>query len=170
MRLPQIQTCDQELSLEVCTKTGYIWSNISLCNTNPKVCKHVLDTSLAAVGCILKLRPKCISTFVICILVSFLCRVVHSMFTHFVGETNIPDHWNFFALEEYLPGKFTKVLNNGGRVLRHEDDASKKFLAFAHYTLVKYKDMAMACDLQGMYIFKCMLKKNHPYTYRCPWT
>ena len=68
---------------------------------------------------------------------------------HFAGQAM--NHWSFYALEEFLPGRFTKFDNNNGRILTtlsNSTEATNKVLAFAHYTLAKYKNKVMVCDLQ----------------------
>ena len=65
---------------------------------------------------------------------------------------------NSYTLEEKIDEKFDKVMNNTGRILKHNGDRVEKLLAFAHFTMEKYKGKAMVTDLQGEHL---VLSKLH---------
>ena len=64
------------------------------------------------------------------------------------GPDELDDN-NFYALERRLEGSFNKIINNTGYIHITQGDVMRKMLAFAHYTVERYKGNAMATDLQG---------------------
>ena len=88
------------------------------------------------------------------------CRMVKVYLAKIHDEEDDDDE-NTFTLEEYMEGDFTKVLNNTGHIIRTDGDPAQKMLAFAHYTMHKYKGQAMATDLQGRWncisYFTCLI-------------
>ena len=57
------------------------------------------------------------------------------------------------TIEEYIPGKFTKYVNNNGLSIPVDKDDNVRLLqkaeCFAHYTYVKSGEKLMVLDIQG---------------------
>ena len=53
-------------------------------------------------------------------------------------------------IEDFVPGKFTKHVNNNRRIFRSGLEVSSKAEAFAHYTLDNFIGQLMVLDIQGV--------------------